>query len=58
MGDPVYFEPLAVAVDKGGPADADFLPILKQIVDDMHADGFLAAASQKWFGADFTQATP
>jgi polar amino acid transport system substrate-binding protein len=58
VGDPVYFEPLAVAVDKSGPADTDFLPILKQIVDDMHADGFLTAASQKWFGADFTQATP
>ncbi len=58
VGDPVYFEPLAVAVDKGGPDDSDFMPVLKQIVDDMHADGFLTAASQKWFGADFTQATP
>jgi len=58
VGDPVYFEPLAVAVDKSGPDDSDFMPVLKQIVDDMHADGFLATASQKWFGADFTQATP
>jgi ABC-type amino acid transport substrate-binding protein len=30
---------------------------LKKIVDEMHADGTLAALSQKWFGADFTQAT-
>jgi polar amino acid transport system substrate-binding protein len=58
VGDPVYFEPLAVAVDKSGPDDSDFMPVLKQIVDDMHADGFLTTASQKWFGADFTQATP
>jgi len=58
VGDPVYFEPLAVAVDKSGPDDSDFMPVLKQIVDDMHADGFLTAASQKWFGADYTQATP
>ncbi|MEO5964074.1 MAG: transporter substrate-binding domain-containing protein [Candidatus Limnocylindrales bacterium] len=54
VGDPVYYEPLAVAVDKGGPDDSDFLPLLKTIVDDMHADGTLAAMSQKWFGADFT----
>ncbi len=32
------------------------MPILKKIVDDMHADGFLTAASQKWFGADYTKA--
>ena len=56
VGDPVYYEPLAVAADKGGPSTADFSPILKKIVDDMHADGFLSAASQKWFGADFTKA--
>ena len=54
----MYFEPLAVAVDKSGPDDTDFMPVLKQIVDDMHADGFLTRASQKWFGADLTQATP
>ena len=47
-----------MAVDKGGPDDSDFVPRLKQIVDDMHADGYLTAASMKWFGADFTQATP
>ena len=26
VGDPVYFEPLAVAVDKSGPDDSDFMP--------------------------------
>ena len=25
VGDPVYFEPLAVAVDKGGPDPSDFV---------------------------------
>jgi hypothetical protein len=25
VGDPVYFEPLAVAVDKSGPDDTDFI---------------------------------
>jgi len=57
VGAPVYFEPLAVAVDKSGPADTDFLPILKKIVEDMHADGTLSKFSQKWFGAEFTKAT-
>ena len=42
VGDPVYFEPLAVAVDKGGPAAPTSSPVLNQIVDDMHADGILA----------------
>ena len=55
VGAPVYFEPLAVAVDKAGPADTDFMPVLKSIVDAMHADGTLTQLSQKWFKADLTQ---
>lgn len=58
VGEPVYFEPLAVAADKGGPATTDFMPALNKIVADMHADGTLSAMSQKWFGADLTLATP
>ena len=54
VGAPVYFEPLAVAVDKSGPPDTDFLPILTSIVNDMHSDGTLTALSQKSYGADFT----
>jgi polar amino acid transport system substrate-binding protein len=56
VGDPVFFEPLAVAVDKKGPADTDFLPILSRIIDDMHSDGTLTAFSQKSFNADYTVA--
>jgi polar amino acid transport system substrate-binding protein len=55
VGDPVYFEPLAVAVDRSGPADADFVAKLTQIVDDMHTDGTLSAMSQKWFKAELTK---
>jgi polar amino acid transport system substrate-binding protein len=55
VGDPVYFEPLAIAVDKSGPTDTDFVAALKTIVDGMHADGTLTALSQKWFQADLTQ---
>ncbi len=55
VGDPVYFEPLAVAVDKSGPDPTDFVAALTQIVNDMHSDGTLSAMSQKWFGADLTK---
>jgi polar amino acid transport system substrate-binding protein len=55
VGDPVYFEPLAVALDKNGPNDSDFVAKLTQIVNDMHTDGTLTAFSQKWFGADLTK---
>ena len=57
VGAPVYFEPLAVAMDKGGPADTDFLAAVKKIVDGMHSDGTLTAMSTKWFSADLTLAT-
>ena len=55
VGDPVYFEPLAIAVDKSGPNDLDFMTALKTIVDSMHQDGTLSQFSQKWFGADLTK---
>ena len=55
IGDPVYYEPLAVAVDKSGPDPTDFMPVLTKIVNDMHADGTLSASAMKWFGADYTK---
>ena len=55
VGDPVYFEPLAIAVDKSGPADTDFVAALTKIVNDMHADGTLTAMSQKWFKTELTK---
>ncbi len=55
VGDPVYFEPLAIALDKSGPNDADFLTALDAIVTSMHQDGTLTQLSQKWFHADLTQ---
>lgn len=55
VGDPVYFEPLAVAVDKSGPNDSDFMAALKTIVDGMHADGTLTQFSMKWYKLDLTK---
>ncbi len=54
VGDPVFYEPLAVAVDKSGPSDAEFVAELTRIVDGMHADGTLTNLSVKWFGIDLT----
>ena len=57
VGDPVFYEPLAVAIDKSGPPDAEFLAAVDKIVGDMHADGTLTALSMKWFGTDLTLKT-
>lgn len=54
VGDPVYAEPLAVAVDKSGPNDSDFMAKLDDIVKAMHADGTLTQLSMKWYGTDLT----
>ncbi len=58
VGDPVFFEPLAVATDKSGPEHAQLQAALAQIVADMHADGTLTELSEKWYeGLDLTKAT-
>jgi polar amino acid transport system substrate-binding protein len=56
VGDPVFFEPLAVAVDKGGPPDTDFVARLTDIVTAMHQDGTLTQFSMKWYQKDLTKA--
>lgn len=53
VGEPVFYEPLAVAVDKG---DEEFSARIAEIVEEMHADGTLTALSEKWFGVDLTTA--
>lgn len=55
VGDPVFYEPLAVAVDKSGPPHAEFIAEVNKILDAMRADGTLKAFSEKWFGVDLTQ---
>ena len=56
VGDPVFEEPLAVAVDKAGPPDTDFVAKLDEIVQAMHDDGTLTQFSMKWFKLDLTKA--
>jgi polar amino acid transport system substrate-binding protein len=57
VGDPVFFEPLAVAIDKSGPAHDKLLAEINKIVQAMHDDGTLKQMSEKWFGLDLTTAS-
>lgn len=53
VGDPVYYEPLAVGIDKGDDA---FAAKIKETIAAMHKDGTLSKLSQKYYGADLTKA--
>jgi len=51
IGDPVFYEPLAVAIDKG---DAEFGAKIASVVKAMRDDGTLGKLSEKWYGVDLT----
>jgi len=53
LGNPVFFEPLAVAIDKGDP---EFGAKIAAAVKAMRADGTLKKMSMKWYGVDLTSA--
>jgi len=58
VGQPVFFEPLAVAIDKKGPPHDELLKEVDRIIGEMHADGTLTNFSKKWYnGVDFTVKT-
>jgi polar amino acid transport system substrate-binding protein len=55
VGDPIFFEPLAVCFDKAVEDRASLVEAVNQIVEEMHADGTLTAFSEKWYdGIDLT----
>ena len=56
VGDPVFYEPLAVAIDKSSDADpTSFTEAVDTIVGEMHDDGTLTELSKKWYdGTDLT----
>jgi polar amino acid transport system substrate-binding protein len=57
LGDPVYFEYLAAAIDKKGSLDpASFVAKLDEIIQQMHQDGTLLKLSQQYYGLDLTTA--
>ncbi len=55
VGDPVFYEPLAVAFDNTIEDNDSLVAAADQIVGAMHEDGTLSALSVKWFGEDLTQ---
>ncbi len=59
LGDPVFYEPDSIAVDKKAPVDpASFVAQLDTIVQAMHSDGTLSSLSAKWFGTDLSKTAP
>ncbi len=55
VGDPVFYEPLAVAFDKSAPLDpTSLVEKVGQIIEEMHADGTLTELSMKWYETDLT----
>ena len=55
VGDPLYYEPLSVAIDRKSQLDPESLvDRISEIVDEMHEDGTLSELSQKWYGTDLT----
>ncbi|TMK84579.1 MAG: transporter substrate-binding domain-containing protein [Actinobacteria bacterium] len=56
LGDPVFYEPDSIAVDKSAGGDpSSFASKISSIVGQMQSDGTLSALSKKWFdGLDLT----
>jgi polar amino acid transport system substrate-binding protein len=52
VGDPLFREPLSIAIEKGDP---EWAATLAEIVQAMHEDGTLSELSMKWYGTDLTQ---
>ena len=50
VGDPIFYEPLSVTIDRG---DAEFNSKLKEIINWMRKDGTLTRISKKWYGVDY-----
>lgn len=51
LGKPVFFEPLAVAVEHG---DKELSAKIAEAVEEMKANGTLSKLSVKWYGVDYT----
>lgn len=55
VGTPVYYEDLAVALDKSAQPNAKLLAALGEAITAMHSDGTLSNLSKKYYdGADLT----
>ncbi|WP_224788190.1 transporter substrate-binding domain-containing protein [Pseudomonas fluorescens] len=50
-GSVVFYEPLAIAIDKGDP---ELKASLGEVIGAMHKDGTLTKLSNKWYGVDYS----
>lgn len=50
VGDPVFFEPLAVAFDKSVEDGDSLVAAVDEIIGAMHDDGTLTTLSEQWYG--------
>lgn len=56
VGDPVFFEPLAVVFDKSVADNDRLVSEVDRIIGEMHIDGTLTELSEKWYeGLDLTK---
>ena len=56
VGDPVFYEPLAVGFDKSSdPSSESLAEAVDGIVGEMHDDGTLSEFSEEWYGLDLTK---
>jgi polar amino acid transport system substrate-binding protein len=58
VGTPVFYEPLAIAIDKASPPHDKLTAEIDRIIGEMHADGTLSKLSNKWFGGLDLTITP
>jgi ABC-type amino acid transport substrate-binding protein len=55
VGEPVFYEPLAVAFDKSVEDNDSLVAAVDAIIGQMHADGTLTTLSEQWYdGTDLT----
>lgn len=52
VGDPVFYEPLAVAFDNTVEDNDSLVAAVDAIIGEMHEDGTLSELSKKWYCAD------
>lgn len=55
VGDPIFYEPLAVGFDKSSdPSSESLYEAVDAVVAEMHEDGTLSSFSEEWYGLDLT----
>ena len=55
LGDPIFYEPLAVAFDKSVEDNDSLVQAVSDAITAMHEDGTLSELSMKWYGEDLTK---